>query len=92
MGYAFSPYREGVMPWKECSVMDERLKDGKALFVSASISGGYALLRLGLDGKAQPLIANHTPDLVLGLPSPNGRSLAVMAAIYNENVWMMENF
>jgi Tol biopolymer transport system component len=66
--------------------------DGKALFVSASISGGYALLRVGLDGKAQPLIANHTPDVVLGLPSPDGRNLAVMAATYNQNVWMMENF
>jgi len=66
--------------------------DGKALFVSASISGGYALLRVGLDGKAQPLIANHTPDVVLGLPSPDGRNLAIMAATYNQNVWMMENF
>jgi Tol biopolymer transport system component len=66
--------------------------DGKALFVSASISGGYALLRVGLDGKAQTLIANHTPDVVLGLPSPDGRNLAVMAATYNQNVWMMENF
>jgi eukaryotic-like serine/threonine-protein kinase len=66
--------------------------DGKALFVSASISGGYALLRVGLDGKAQPLIANHSPDVVLGLPSPDGRNVAVMAATYNQNVWMMENF
>jgi eukaryotic-like serine/threonine-protein kinase len=66
--------------------------DGKALFVSASISGGYALLRVSLDGKTQPLITNHTPDVVLGLPSPDGRNLAVMAAAYNQNVWMMENF
>jgi serine/threonine protein kinase len=66
--------------------------DGKTLFVSAAVSGGYALLRVGLDGKARPLIANHTPDVVLGLPSPDGRSLAVMAATYNQNVWMMENF
>ena len=41
--------------------------DGKALFVSASISGGYALLRVGLDGKAQPVIANHTPDVGVGI-------------------------
>jgi len=66
--------------------------DGKTLFVSASISGGYALLRVGMDGKTQPLIANHTPDVVLGLPSPDGRNLAVTAATYNQNVWMMENF
>ena len=66
--------------------------DGKALFVGAEVSGGYALWRIGLDGKAQPLIANHTPDVILGLPSPDGRNLAIMAVTYNENVWMMENF
>ena len=66
--------------------------DGKALFVSASISGGYALLRVDLHGKVQTVIANHTPEVVLGLPSPDGRNLAVMAATYNQNVWMMENF
>jgi len=66
--------------------------DGKALFVSASISGGYALLRIALDGKGQTLIANHSPDVALGLPSPDGRNLAIMAATYNQNVWMMENF
>ena len=38
------------------------------------------------------MIANHTPEVVLGLPSPDGRNLAVMAATYNQNVWMMENF
>jgi eukaryotic-like serine/threonine-protein kinase len=66
--------------------------DGKALFVGASISGGYALLRVGLDGKAQRVIANHSPDALLGLPSPDGRKLAVMAGSYNQNVWMLENF
>jgi eukaryotic-like serine/threonine-protein kinase len=66
--------------------------DGKALFVGVAVSGGYALLRVGLDGRAQPLIANHTPDVIFGLPSPDGRNLAVMAATYNQNVWMMENF
>jgi hypothetical protein len=66
--------------------------DGKALFVGAAVSGGYALLRVGLDGRAEPVIANHEPDVILGLPSPDGRSLAIMAVTYNENVWMMENF
>ena len=66
--------------------------DGKALFVGAEESGGYALWRIGLDGKAQPVIANHTPDAILGLPSPDGRNLAVMAVTNNQNVWMMENF
>jgi hypothetical protein len=28
----------------------------------------------------------------LGLPSPDGRNLAVMAVANSQNVWMMENF
>jgi eukaryotic-like serine/threonine-protein kinase len=66
--------------------------DGKALFVGAEVPGGYALWRVDLGGKAQPVIANHTPDVILGLPSPDGRNLAVMAVTDNQNVWMMENF
>jgi Tol biopolymer transport system component len=66
--------------------------DGRALFVGAEASGGFALLRVGLDGTAQPVIANHMPDVILGLPSPDGRNLAVMALTDSENMWTMENF
>src|ERR1700758_5446658 len=34
MGYAFSPFGEEAMPWKECSVMDERLQ-----FVARRLAG-----------------------------------------------------
>src|SRR6266852_2278776 len=34
MGYTFSLFREEVMPWKECSVMDERLQ-----FVARRLAG-----------------------------------------------------
>src|ERR1700757_489815 len=34
MGYTFSPFGEGVMPWKECSVMDERVQ-----FVARRLAG-----------------------------------------------------
>ena len=86
------PMREFQLKGSPSLLNSSWAPDGNALFVSASISGGYALLRVGLDGKSQSLIANHTPDVVLGLPSPDGRNLAVMAATYNQNVWMMENF
>src|SRR5438270_11642854 len=34
MGYTSCPFREGMMPWKECSVMDERLQ-----FVARRLAG-----------------------------------------------------
>jgi serine/threonine protein kinase len=63
--------------------------DGKALFISG---GDGALLRVSLDGHVQPLIENHAPDVVLALPSPDGRHLAVMTNGGGRNMWMMENF
>jgi len=66
--------------------------DGKALFVSGHVPWGYALLQVNLDGQTQPIIENHTPDVMRAVPSPDGRHLALFAAGDNGNMWMMENF
>jgi Tol biopolymer transport system component len=66
--------------------------DGKALFVSAEISGRAVLLRVDLDGRAQPVIEKFQSDVTLGIPSPDGRNLAITTVAQNKNMWMMENF
>jgi len=66
--------------------------DGRALFVSRRVSGGFMLLRVGLDGQVQSLIQNHAPDAISGIPSPDGRHLAVTGVGENANMWVMENF
>jgi len=65
---------------------------GNALFVSGHVPWGYALLQVSLDGRTQPIIENHTPDVMGAVPSPDGRHLALFAAGDNGNMWMMENF
>jgi serine/threonine protein kinase len=66
--------------------------DGEALFVGAETAGRYVLLRIDVNGRAQPVIANPESDVRLGLPSPDGRNLAIMSVTESQNVWMMENF
>ena len=50
------------------------------------------LQRIDLNGRTQPVIANPESDVRLGLPSPDGRNLAIMNVTENQNMWMMENF
>ncbi len=81
---------------REIQVKDSRtadslswVPDGSALFVAAS---GGSLMRVGLDGRVQPLIENHAPEVVAAGASPDGRHLVVMFRGARKNVWMMENF
>jgi Tol biopolymer transport system component/tRNA A-37 threonylcarbamoyl transferase component Bud32 len=72
--------------------------DGKALFVSAAggTPPGDVLLRVNLEGRAQVVWQskgyvgfNYEPTR--GVPSPNGRYLAVLGYTNDSNVWMLEN-
>jgi len=67
-------------------------QDSTALFVTGPVPGGHVLLRVSLDGQTQPVIEGHAPDFIAGLPSPDGRHLAVTGVGDSANVWMMENF
>jgi Tol biopolymer transport system component len=68
--------------------------DGKALFVTAT---GNVLLRVDLEGRAQVVWQhkgttgfNYEPTR--GIPSPNGRYLAVLGYTNDSNLWLLENF
>ncbi len=63
--------------------------DGKGLFVSRRTYDGEELLHLNLKGKAHSLWKSHT---CFGIPSPDGRHIAIYDTQQSANVWMMENF
>jgi hypothetical protein len=72
--------------------------DGKALFVTAvscadpsNCVGGGTILRLALDGEAQPVL-EHGSNIGSVASSPDGRHMAIVLQGGNRNVWMMENF
>jgi serine/threonine protein kinase len=66
--------------------------DSKSVFVGTWGPAGTTLLRIDLDGNAQPVWQQPEPTQTWGIPSPNGRLLAVFGTSRDANVWMIDNF
>jgi len=67
--------------------------EGNALFVSSQTPQDTFLLRVNLEGEARALWHQkfNLPG-TKGVPSPDGRHLAVAAWTADSNAWMIENF
>jgi hypothetical protein len=66
--------------------------DGKGWFTCALQPTGSVLLHVDLQGKANPLWEQEGNSVSYGLPSPDGRHLAIVGTTKSNNVWMLENF
>jgi Tol biopolymer transport system component len=69
--------------------------DGKAMYCGTKSGGQATLLRVDLDGRAQVLWQHRGAlggDAIWGIPSPDGRYLAITAKVMDSNLWMVENF
>ena len=68
--------------------------DGKGLFVADGVLGGTGVevRYVDLQGNAHVLWENHEGNVTEGLPSPDGRHLAIMGLTVDGNMWMLENF
>lgn len=69
--------------------------DGRGLFVSPSAGLGATLLYADLEGRGQAIWKQPVPIIdypARGIPSPDGRYLAVLALAIDRNVWLLENF
>jgi len=73
-----------------CSL--EWAHDSKSLFVGSQRADGSAVLHVDLNGSAQPIWQQTQPDATWGIPSPDGRHLAMHGTSANSNVWMIDNF
>jgi len=65
--------------------------DGKGLYVSNGISGG-TLSHVDLQGHARLLWESHGGVPTFGIPSRDGRHLAIQGSTLSTNIWMLENF
>jgi eukaryotic-like serine/threonine-protein kinase len=65
--------------------------DGKGLYVSNGVHGG-TLSYIDLHGRAHVLWGNYGGNWTVGLPSRDGRHLAILGSTPSSNIWMMENF
>lgn len=66
--------------------------NGRALFVSSHTQYGSALLNVDLKGGTHVLWKQEGGLGTVGIPSPDGRHLAMLGWTLNSNIWMMENF
>ena len=67
--------------------------DGKGFYVGSVSPQGSTLLYVDLKGNARVLWQYKAGNAgIWGLPSPDGRYLAIMGDVINSNVWMVEGF
>lgn len=66
--------------------------DSKSVFVGTSSPQGATLLRVNLDGKATPIWQNLQPHEIWGVPSPDGKHIAMFGTSAESNVWMIDDF
>jgi len=82
-----------VKGWKAFGQYADWSADGKGLFVSSPTDAGDALLYVDLKGNASK-VWEHGPMkcATRGVPSPDGRYLALLGRNSTRNVWMIEGF
>ena len=66
--------------------------DGKGLFVSAQSAKGAALLYADLEGHTEMLWQQAGNNATSGVPSPDGRYLAILGITVESNAWLLEGF
>jgi hypothetical protein len=66
--------------------------DSKGFFTSNTTAFGATLLFVDLKGKPHPLWQQRSGSFTWGVPSPDGRHLAIFGQDFNGNMWMIENF
>jgi eukaryotic-like serine/threonine-protein kinase len=66
--------------------------DGKGWVTASKKQLGTVLLHVDLQGKSDPLWELKGDTIAYGLPSPDGRHLAIVATARSNNVWLLENF
>ena len=67
--------------------------DGKAIYVGSAAPQGSTLLYMDLKGNARVLWQlKGQAGSIWGVPSPDGRYLAILGSVTNSNVWMLEGF
>jgi serine/threonine protein kinase len=66
--------------------------DNRSLFVVSAVRDRRALLRVDLRGNAKVLWQGSGSAETLGIPSRDGRHLAIQNWTADSNIWMMENF
>jgi len=86
------PDREiAVKDWPKITGLDWSA-DGKSLYIGSQSAQGETLLNVELSGKIHELWQQSGAKQLWGVPSPDGRHLAIHAVVSRSNLWMLEKF
>ena len=66
--------------------------DGMEWFTSSATPTAAELLRVNSQGKAVSVWEQKGAPYVYGMPSPDGRHLALVSTLSKRNIWMLEGF
>jgi Tol biopolymer transport system component len=66
--------------------------DSRSMFIGSSRGNGSSLMRLGTDGTVQSLWFQPQLSSTWGIPSPDGRHIAMLGDSSDANVWVIDNF
>jgi DNA-binding winged helix-turn-helix (wHTH) protein/WD40 repeat protein len=66
--------------------------DGVGWFTASQSPTGTALLHVDPHGATHPIWETKGNTMAYGLPSPDGRHLAIVQTVRSSNVWLLENF
>jgi hypothetical protein len=81
-----------VKGWPNITGLD-RSPDGKGFYCGSSSPQGHTLLYVDLKGNVRVLWQYKAGGYAIwGMPSPDGRYLAILGEVINSNVWMIEGF
>jgi Tol biopolymer transport system component/DNA-binding winged helix-turn-helix (wHTH) protein len=81
-----------VKGWPNITGLD-RSPDGKGFYCGSSSPQGHSLLYVDLKGNVRVLWHyKGGGNAIWGMPSPDGRYLAILGEVINSNVWMIEGF
>ena len=65
--------------------------DSKSIFVGSPGANGATLLHVDLKGGVQPIWQQSYSGDIWGIPSPDGRHVAMRGSSSNANVWVIDN-
>jgi DNA-binding winged helix-turn-helix (wHTH) protein/Tol biopolymer transport system component len=80
-----------VKGWPNLTGLDWS-SSGKGLYLGSRTPGSSTLLYLDLTGDVQVVWQFKAGVETWGIPSPDGRYLAIMSVVSNSNLWMLEGF
>jgi Tol biopolymer transport system component len=81
-----------IRSWYGFSQGPDWAPDGKGFYVASSTPRGSTLLYIDVEGHANAVWEQKGSFATWGVPSPDGRRLAMLGSTVDSNVWMIENF